>query len=343
VGFLGGRLVKRLLERGETKIRLFDISPHNPFAGNPNVEFCRGDVTKYEQILKACQGVDTVYCTFAIIRFMDRLEHQKALSERINVLGSDNVTRACKEANVRYVVVTSSSHATTDSHSEPRFNRDETAPYVTRETAHNHYGWTKAIADQAMLAANGSKTPDGGKMLVSIVRPCSGIFGADDRFSMEKALSLSILPIFCGHYEMDWVYVENVVLGHLLCEAHLRVGDGAGIAGEAFCISNDEAVSNTDFWWSVKKHHMQRGYTTAFDCVHIPVSPMWLTAYVSETNQRIFKGALSLGPDIDIVTPAMLHTTLMTYVTHCSQNVISTIYIYIYMCIYIYVYICIYM
>jgi hypothetical protein len=70
VGFLGGRLVKRLLERGETKIRLFDIAPSNMFAGNPNVEFCRGDVTKYEQILNACKGVDTVYCTFAIIRFM---------------------------------------------------------------------------------------------------------------------------------------------------------------------------------------------------------------------------------------------------------------------------------
>jgi nucleoside-diphosphate-sugar epimerase len=242
----------------------------------------------------------------------DRLEHQKALSERINVLGTANVTRACIESNVRYIIVTSSSHATTDNDSQPRFNRDETAPYVTPQTAHNHYGWTKAIADQAMLQANGTKTPDGGKMLVSIVRPCSGIFGSDDRFSIEKCLAMRILPIFDGFQIMDWVYVENVVLGHLLCEAHLRVGDGVGVAGEAFCISNDEPVSNTDFWWSVKKHHMQRGFKATFSPVHIPTWPLWLTAHVSELNQRIFKGALSLGPDVDIVTPAMMHTVCMT-------------------------------
>jgi len=87
VGFVGRRLVKRLLDRGETRIRLFDIIPSNPFAGDDRIEYVRGDVTKYEDVEKACQGVDTCYSTFAIIRFMDRLEHQAALSYRINWAG----------------------------------------------------------------------------------------------------------------------------------------------------------------------------------------------------------------------------------------------------------------
>jgi len=87
VGFVGKRLVQRLLDRGETRIRLFDITPVNSFAGNPHVEYVRGDVTKLDQVSKACEGVDTVYSIFAIIRFMDRLEHQAALSYRINVGG----------------------------------------------------------------------------------------------------------------------------------------------------------------------------------------------------------------------------------------------------------------
>ncbi len=138
VGFVGRRLVKRLLDRGETKIRLFDIVPTNPFPGDDRVEYIRGDVTKFENVLSACQNVDTCYSTFAIIRFMDRLEHQAALSYRINVGGTENVLKACKECNVKRVIVTSSSHATTDEHSLPRLNRDENSPYVVRETAHNH-------------------------------------------------------------------------------------------------------------------------------------------------------------------------------------------------------------
>jgi len=139
VGFVGKRLVQRLLDRGETKIRLFDITPTNPFPGNPFVEYVRGDVTKYDQIAKAMEGVNTVYSIFAIIRFMDRLEHQAALSYRINVGGTENVLRACVENDVDRMIVTSSSNATTDETSQPRFDRDETAPYVLRSTAFNHY------------------------------------------------------------------------------------------------------------------------------------------------------------------------------------------------------------
>ena len=34
VGFLGRRIVKYLLERGETRVRCFDIAPSNPFEGD---------------------------------------------------------------------------------------------------------------------------------------------------------------------------------------------------------------------------------------------------------------------------------------------------------------------
>lgn len=238
VGFVGKRLVQRLLERGETKIRLFDIVPTNPFAGDSRIEYVRGDVTKYEQVLAACKDVDTVYSTFAIIRFMDRLAHQAALSYRINVGGTENVLKACREQNVKRVVVTSSSHATTDEHSEPRFDRNEEAPYVVRDTAHNHYGWTKAAADIMCLHANGQPKADGTPLQLAIIRPCSGVFGGDDRISFEKALTLGVFPGVGAKKIMDWVYVENVVLGHLLLEAALQRGD-SGIAGEC-CPANTQ-------------------------------------------------------------------------------------------------------
>jgi len=316
VGFVGKRLVQRLLERGETRIRLFDIVPTNPFAGDDRIEYVRGDVTKYDQVLAACKGVDTVYSTFAIIRFMDRLAHQAALSYRINVGGTENVLKACREQNVKRIVVTSSSHATTDEHSEPRFDRDENAPYVVRETAHNHYGWTKAAADIMCLNANGQLKADGTPIQIAIIRPCSGVFGGDDRISFEKAMSLGVFPGVGAKKVMDWVYVENVVLGHILLEAALQRND-PDIAGQAFNISNNEAVKNEDMWFTVMK--IIRDYAhpdkvkSTLDLIFIPEQPLWAIGYVSELNQRIFKGKVSLGRDLDMLTPGMLATAVMEY------------------------------
>jgi len=318
VGFVGKRLVQRLLDRGEKKIRLFDIVPHNPFAGHPEIEYMRGDVTKYEDVVKACQGVQTVYSTFAIIRFMDRLEHQAALSYRINVTGTENVLRACKAANVRRVVVTSSSHATTDEHSLPRLNRDENAPYVVRETAHNHYGWTKAAADIMCLnvAKNGETCADGTPIQIAIVRPCSGVFGGDDRVSFEKAMDLGVFPGVGVKQVMDWVYVENVVLGHILLEAALQRGD-PGVNGEAFNISNNEALKNEDMWFTVmdvmKNYVHSEKKKSGLEFIFIPQAPLWAMAYLSELNQKIFKGKVSLGRDLDMMSPGMMATACMHY------------------------------
>jgi len=316
VGFVGRRLVKRLLDRGETRIRLFDIVPGNPFSGDDRVEYFRGDVTKYEDVKRACQGVDTCYSTFAIIRFMDRLEHQAALSYRINIGGSENVIRACRESNVKRLIVTSSSHATTDEHSQPRLLRDENAPYVNRETAHNHYGWTKAAADTLCLNANGAPKADGSPLRVAIIRPCSGVFGGDDRISFEKAMDLTVFPGVGAKKIMDWVYVENVVLGHLLLEGAMQRND-PGVDGEAFNISNNEAVKNEDLWFSVMKiidkYVHKEKVKSSMELIFVPESPLWIVAYISELNQKIFKGRVSLGKDLDMLTPGMMATATMEY------------------------------
>lgn len=253
VGFIGKRLVQRLLDRGETKIRLFDIAPFNPFEGDERVEFFRGDVTKLDDIAGACEGVDTIYATFAVIRFSDRLDFQAGFSYHINVNGTKTLMQAVKKKNVPRVIVTSSSHATTDEDSQPRLGRDESAPYVTRETAHNHYGWTKALADKYALAQNGSILGNGEVLKVVIVRPCSGIFGGDDKIQFERFFNMGIGPCLNAKYVIDWTYVDNIVLGHLLAEARLQEGKD-GVAGEAFCISNGDAITMPNFFYLCKQH-----------------------------------------------------------------------------------------
>ena len=68
-GFVGQRIVKKLLERGENCVRAFDISPENPFKHDDRVEYVCGNVLDKLALRKACEGVATVYSTFAVIRF----------------------------------------------------------------------------------------------------------------------------------------------------------------------------------------------------------------------------------------------------------------------------------
>jgi len=316
-GFVGKRLVNRLLERGETNVRVFDIVPANHWKGDDRVTFFRGDVTKMDDISPACEGVDILYSTFAIIRFMDRLEHQAFLSYHINVTGTEVLLEACRLQSVPNIIVTSSSHATTDEHSMPRFNRDETAPYVTRKTAHNHYGWTKAVADQICLKADGDKLANGDEMKVTVVRPCSGVFGADDRLSFEKVMDLKVAPSVGGDAVMDWVYCENVVLGHILAEAALLDGRD-GVRGEAFCISNDDPCNMADFWMLVRKQvdlmkSKKKRNALMVEFLYVPMAPLWIVSYISEMNQWLFKGKVSLGRDVDMLTVPMLQTASMEY------------------------------
>ena len=244
-GFVGRKLIHSLLLRGETKITAFDMDPHacDQFKNDSRVKFIRGDVTKYDQLVEAVRGADVVYATFAIIRFMDNLDHQAALSYRINVDGTNNVIRACQECGVKILVQTSTGNVALDGETCD-LHMDEKTEYVTRENSPNHYGWTKAIAEQLVLKAdkvNGVRT--------GAIRPCSAVFGAQDRHFLDVMLNLgrTILPPNGGSAVMDMVSVMNVVWGHLLLEDALWKRADDGVAGEAFCISNEHPIRMVDF------------------------------------------------------------------------------------------------
>lgn len=128
---MGKKLIHSLLLRGERHVRAFDMDPSScdVFLDDPRVEFVQGDVTKYDHVLSVVQGSDVVYATVAVIRFMDRFAHQEALSYRINVLGSENVVRACKQAGVEMLVHTSTSNVSVGSELVS-LEMDESTPYV---------------------------------------------------------------------------------------------------------------------------------------------------------------------------------------------------------------------
>jgi hypothetical protein len=90
-------------------------------------------------------------------------------------------------------------------------------------------------------------------------------------------------------------FADNVVLGHLLCEAKLREG-AKDVEGEPFCISNNDPIRGEDL------HSMINYYYPEIKIIYTPPVLMFLLAHASEIVQKIWKGSVKLGK-LDMMTP----------------------------------------
>ena len=92
-GFAGSHVAKALLDRG-CKVRVLDIV--KPSFTHKNLEFVTGDLRNLDDMIKSCEGVDTVFHMAAIINLLGGKGVTKEYQERgyaINVKGSKNVFR----------------------------------------------------------------------------------------------------------------------------------------------------------------------------------------------------------------------------------------------------------
>jgi sterol-4alpha-carboxylate 3-dehydrogenase (decarboxylating) len=305
-GFFGRKLIEALLARGETKVRVFDLAASDSADSSsvfsrPEVEWIQGDMTKPEEVRAACEGVDTVIHCAAIIRFWENLPHQYDLSHRINVGGTQNVIDGCVDAGVKRLIFTSSSNVCIDTENAS-MEMNEDTPYVTAKSCPTHYGWTKAQAEKLIRAAHGKKTKKKHTLSTAVVRPCSGIFGAGDKLNLELFLSKKEQVFIFPKLILDWVHVENVVLGHLLLESAMQQGT-KGVAGEVFCVSNEEPMMIEDFYWTAKAL-----LPVDANMQYVPPRLMKLIAAVVQAIHYIANGCMgqriSLG-ELDMLTPAM--------------------------------------
>ena len=144
-GFLGRYLVERLTARGD-HVRSMSRNPPDDLAAT-NVEVIRGDIRDGAAVGEACRGVDAVFHVAALPGVWgDAGEYHD-----INVVGTKNVLAGCRAHGVGRLIYTSSPSVVFDGRSHSRAN--ESLPYA--ETFLCAYPQTKALAEQAVLAANG--------------------------------------------------------------------------------------------------------------------------------------------------------------------------------------------
>jgi nucleoside-diphosphate-sugar epimerase len=227
-GFLGQAIVEQLVARGD-RVRSL-ARGHYPAIERLGAHCRQGDIRDAAAVRSACAGVDVVYHTAAIAGIWGRWDEFYG----INVAGTQNVIDACRAEGVGRLVFTSSPSVTFDGTSQAGV--DERAPYPGRWLC--HYQHTKALAEQATLAANSSA------LATCALRPHL-IWGPGDRQLIprliERARAGQLRRVGDGTNLVDMVYVENAARAHLQAADALR--PGAAVAGRAYFISQGEPVN----------------------------------------------------------------------------------------------------
>ncbi len=226
-GFLGQEMVNQLLARGE-QVRAFGRAPQPALAAR-GVEVFTGDLADSAAVGQAVAGCDAVMHVAAKAGVWGSWESYW----RPNVLGTQNVLAAMKQQGVARLVYTSTPSVVFNGASHAGV--DESQPYGKNFPC--HYPHTKALAEQAALAAHDEKS-----LRVIALRPHL-IWGAGDPHLapriVERAHRLRIVGP--GDNHVDLTHVRNAAHAHLLAlDALAKPGHPA--AGRAYFISDGAPV-----------------------------------------------------------------------------------------------------
>lgn len=268
-GFVGKHLVRRLLELG-CEVRALDLAP---FEGDPRVTSIVGDIRRMRDVEPACEGVDTVFHTAAII---NTLTFARPSVRRqvygVNVLGTECVIRACRAAGVKKLVLTSSIAVAVG----PVLEGDETTPYVGKDGPMDLYSQTKSRAEQLVLGAN-----DIDGLRTAAVRP-GGVWGPGEGAMMVQGFLEHLAAgefkatIGSGKSVTDNVHVDSVVDVHFLVAQ--KLGDQPDlVGGQAYFVTDDEPT-NPVAWY----RPIVEGLGYRWPSIRIPRPLAHAIAYVSE-------------------------------------------------------------
>ena len=228
-GFVGGTLIRRLVERGDTVNALARSDQARTRVVQLGAIPVMGDLSDIASLQNGMEHCDVVFHTAAALHF-GLASHEQ---ERANVQGTQAIIDATQRMGIpRLVAVSAASVIATG---RPIIDADETRPFPPRFVG--PYSRTKAIAERAILAAN-SPT-----LATMTIRP-PGVWGVGDTNILPGIVRLVRQHQFVwfnhGQYAYSTCHVENLAEGLLAAAA-------AGRGGNTYFVTDGPPISFQDF------------------------------------------------------------------------------------------------
>ncbi|MCF6226317.1 MAG: NAD-dependent epimerase/dehydratase family protein [Xanthomonadales bacterium] len=225
-GFLGSAICRQLLKIGVAVVA-YQRRPADDLRA-AGADVVQGDITDLSQLIGAAQGCDAVIHTAGKAGIWgDPAEYHK-----INVLGTQNVIRLCRQLSIPNLVHTSSPSVV---HSGGDIeNGDESIPLAKHFLS--AYPKSKAEAEKIVLAENGN-----GLQAVAL-RPHL-IWGPDDPHILPrlmKKVRRGKLSLPAPEKIIDTIFVENAAQAHVMALQELQ--GQANCAGKPYFITNNEPL-----------------------------------------------------------------------------------------------------
>jgi nucleoside-diphosphate-sugar epimerase len=232
-GFLGSEITAQLLRQNHTVIG-FSRSSY-PALEKQGVQWIRGDIRDASAINKACRDVDTIIHTAALSGVWGSWNSYY----EVNTIGTEHVIAAARAQAVKHLVYTSSPSVTFDG--TDQVNIAEDVPYPNSWLC--HYSHSKAIAEQAVLAANGQND-----LATCALRPHL-IWGVNDPHLIPRLIQRGkagkLKIVGDGTNLVDMVHVTNAAHAHLC--AIEALSNNPASHGKAYWVSQQEPVNCWDW------------------------------------------------------------------------------------------------
>jgi 2-alkyl-3-oxoalkanoate reductase len=197
-GFLGKRLIKRLVQEGHEVSGLARSETSAASLQKQGVRDVRGSMEEISKWEEQLQGIDIVVHCAALVDVWGEWESYF----QQNTVATKSLLAAANRQGVKRFVHISSESVLQDR--DPLVDIDETQPYP--KEPNSYYGKSKLLAEQAILEHKGDTT-------CIILRP-TFIYGEGDSFSVTLAnlvKNKKFTWVDNGEHLLERVHVDNVV------------------------------------------------------------------------------------------------------------------------------------
>ena len=223
-GFIGGRLVAKLRERGDGVVALVRSPDRAGELARAGVELVEGDLTNLDAIRRGVEGCDACFHGAAIYKVGIPKSQRDEMFET-NVRGTERVLDAAHEAGVPRIVYLSTVNVFGNTRGEIV---DETYERPGDDFL-SYYDQTKYEAHQVALDRIAKGAP------IVIVQP-GGVYGPDDHSEIGNMIEqfrsgrLPFVPF--PDLGLNLVHVDDVADGCILAHDKGEIGESYVLGGE---------------------------------------------------------------------------------------------------------------